>query len=100
MFFSIQLHASLLSSVPHLLDGMVTMTPGRQLSIMTRKLEQLVTNGNSLMFSPSVLALAVISSELQHFMPQWYTATQIMQLHVQVREGGEREGGGRGGYPK
>ncbi|KAK2169076.1 hypothetical protein LSH36_12g08058 [Paralvinella palmiformis] len=80
------LHASLLSSVPNLLSGLVHMTPGRQLSQLTRNLQAMLMNNNSLQFAPSVLALAVITTELQQFLPQWFTVTHIMQIHVQVSD--------------
>ena len=79
-----QLHASLLSSIPGLVNGFGNVTPGRQLSQLTRNLQAVLMNNNSLQFAPSVLALAVITTDLQQFLPQWFTITHIMQIHLHV----------------
>ena len=86
MVLFLQLHASLLSSVPGLVSGLVNMTPGRQLSQLTRNLQAVLMNNNSLQFAPSVLALSVITTELQQFLPQWFAITHIMQVHLQVSQ--------------
>lgn len=80
------LHASLLSSVPGLLNSFVNMTPGRQLSQLTRNLQAVLMNNNCLQFAPSVLALAVITTELQQFLPQWFAVTHVMQVHMQISD--------------
>lgn len=80
------LHSSLLCNLPHLLVGAVHMTPGRQLALLSRKLEAIMLCDASLNFPPSLLALATLSLELQQFLPEWFTVVHIMQQYIQTTD--------------
>jgi len=77
-------HALLLSNVPHLLDACGHMTPSRQLSLLTAKLEQVMCHHDVCTIPPSSLALAILSLELELFCPNWLTITFMLQKTVQL----------------
>ncbi|ELU11623.1 hypothetical protein CAPTEDRAFT_120467, partial [Capitella teleta] len=78
-------HALLFINVPHLLDNCGHMTPARQLTLVTAKMERCVVNRLSLQHAPSTLALALLSLELELFSPNWLSITYTLQKMVQVR---------------
>jgi hypothetical protein len=77
-------HALLFINVPHLLDNCGHMTPARQLSLITAKLERCVTSHLSLQHAPSTLALALLSLELELFSSNWLSITFMLQRMVQI----------------
>lgn len=77
-------HALLLSNVPQLLDACGHMTPSRQLSLLTAKLEQVMCHHEVCSIPPSSLALAILSLELELFCPNWLTITFMLQKTVQI----------------
>lgn len=79
-------HALLFINVPHLLDNCGHMTPARQLSLVTAKLERCVSSHTSLLHAPSTLALALLSLELELFCPNWLSITFTLQKMVQVSD--------------
>ena len=79
-----QFHALLFCNVPHLLDACGHMTPARQLSLVTAKLERCMENQTCLAHAPSTLALALLSLELELFCPNWLSITYTLQKMVQV----------------
>jgi hypothetical protein len=77
-------HALLFVNVPHLLDNCGHMTPARQLSLITAKMEECVVRQLSLQHAPSTLALALLSLELELFSPSWLSITYMLQRMVQI----------------
>ncbi|CAH1776889.1 unnamed protein product [Owenia fusiformis] len=77
-------HALLMSRCPHLLDSMRNMTASRQLSILTRKLERCIAFHEILAYRPATVALALLSLELELFVPEWFRMTIALQKTIQV----------------
>jgi len=77
-------HALLMSNYPHLLDSFVHMTPSRQMAVMISKLQVIAMDQRCLLYSPSSVALALLSLELEQFWPEWFAATITLQKLVQV----------------
>lgn len=77
-------HALLMSNCPHLLDQFTHMTPSRQMSVITGKLTSCMARHEMTAFSPSTLALSIISLELELFWKDWLAATFTLQRMVQV----------------
>lgn len=77
-------HALLMANYPHLLDHYVNMTPSRQLSVLTAKLQGVLMDQRGLLYAPSTVALALLSLELEQFWPEWLAATLTLQKLVQV----------------
>lgn len=77
-------HALLYVNVPHLLDACGHMTPARQLSLVTTKLERSVASHTTMGHAPSILALSVLSLELELFCPNWLSIIFTMQKMVNI----------------
>ena len=61
------------------------MTPSRQLALLTRKLLTLLCHADITRDRPSVVALALISLELEQVTPEhWFTLNQMVQSAIQV----------------
>ncbi len=73
-----------MSNVPKLLDRLPCLTPSQHLSLLTAKLEVCACQEDLLAFSPSTLALSLLSLELQLFASDWFTITHMMQKTIQV----------------
>lgn len=70
---------------PHLLDGLSSMTPSHHISILRSKLITCLAHGSLMLFPPVVLALALISLELEQFTSVWFPTIVALQKMVQVR---------------
>lgn len=68
-------HALLMANYPRLLDGFVNVARTRQLWILTGKLEMILMNASCLRYSPSVIALSLLSLELEKFWKNWTEPT-------------------------
>ncbi|XP_038055673.1 cyclin-I-like [Patiria miniata] len=77
-------HAMLLTQVPHLLAPLGQMTPSRHLSILTGRLSQCLANHQLATFRPSVLALALLSLELEVVSRDWLTLSMMFQRLIGV----------------
>lgn len=78
------LHALLLSTP--LLAG-IPLSPGRQLALLTHRLAACMACRALLQFSPSTLALAVMSLELQQLLPtSWFTVVHVVKTHIQISD--------------
>jgi len=71
-------HAMLMSKMPHLLDGS-GVTPSRQLSELTNKLVICVSQHDNLSIPPSVMAVGLLSLELEECTPHWLPASMWLQ---------------------
>lgn len=77
-------HALILSKVPHLLDNWQHISSSRQLAMLTEKLFHCMSSHRMASFPPALLALSVLSLELEMFMPEWFAATVWLQSLIQV----------------
>jgi len=77
-------HSLLMANCPNLLDGF-SITTSSQLTALTNRLQSVVINTTAyLRYPPSVLALAILSLEMEKFWPNWYEATVRLAYIVQV----------------
>lgn len=76
LYFLQVLHSLLLATHPCLL---AVAAAGRQLAVLTAKLSLLLTDHRSMLQPPSMLALALLTLELQSVWPQWLVATITLQ---------------------
>ena len=85
MFSVPQIHSLLMWRFPCLLTHLKDMTPSRQLALLTRKLLTLLCHADITRDRPSVVALALISLELEQVTPEhWFTLNQMVQSAIQV----------------
>ncbi|XP_077983595.1 cyclin-I-like [Glandiceps talaboti] len=77
-------HAMLVSGCPHLVVGLGQMSPSRHLSILTGRLQQCVGNHRLASFRGSILALALLSLELEILVPDWLAVTIMMQRFIKA----------------
>ena len=77
-------HALLMANYPRLLDGFVNVAPSRQLWILTAKLEMILMDASCLRYSPSVIALSLLSLELEQFWKHWAEPTLKLAALVGV----------------
>ncbi|XP_002733315.1 cyclin-I-like [Saccoglossus kowalevskii] len=78
------LHALLVFGCPHFLSRLGQMSPSRHLSILTARLLQCVCNNRLTAFRGSVLALALLSLELEILVPDWLAVTMMLQRLIKV----------------
>lgn len=78
------IHALLLAGCPHLMNRLGQMTPSRHLSILTARLHQCVCNHRLSAFRGSVLALSLLSLELEILVPDWLAVTIMLQRFIKV----------------
>lgn len=81
-----QFHAMVLSSRPQLLASLPKMTPSQHVSLLTRQLLQCLASHPLLQFKSSMLALAIITLELEKLCPDWLALTIDLQSKAQVRK--------------
>ena len=69
----------LLERFPHLLTHLEQMTPSRQLTVLTHKLLSLLCHADMARDRPSVVALALVSLELEQVAPEhWLYLLSIL----------------------
>lgn len=77
-------HALLLTNFPQYLTGGVYSSPSRQMSLLTYKLQLCSSNNRLLVFSPSTIAIAVLSLELETYHRDWFTIIDGLQNMTKV----------------
>ncbi|KAK1176379.1 cyclin-I-like [Acipenser oxyrinchus oxyrinchus] len=77
-------HAMVLSSRPQLLASLPKMTPSHHVSLLTRQLLQCLASHPLLQFKSSMLALAIITLELEKLCPDWLALTIDLQSKAQI----------------
>ncbi|XP_064608298.1 cyclin-I-like [Liolophura sinensis] len=78
------IHVIMMKNNPHLLDGLSSMTPSQHISILRSKLIICLGHGSLMLFPPALLALALISLELEQFTSIWFPTIVSLQKMVQV----------------
>ncbi|KAM9330066.1 cyclin-I isoform 2-T2 [Gastrophryne carolinensis] len=68
-------HAMALTTSPQMLDRMPEMNPSQHLALITRQLLQCVASHQLLQFKGSILALAVLSLDMEKLLPDWLALT-------------------------
>lgn len=82
------IHYLLMRSFPYLLTHLKDMTPSRFLALLTRKLLRLLCHADVARDRPSVVALALVSLELEQVIPQhWLKMNLMMQAVIQAENG-------------
>ena len=81
---AVQYHSLLMNQCPRALDG-TSLTPAQHISRLTRNLQSCLLDHRLIGFTPSTLALAVISLNMEFLGWQlWLHATITLQSHAQV----------------
>ncbi|XP_076446080.1 cyclin-I-like [Babylonia areolata] len=83
------IHYWTMRSFPYLLTHLKNMTPSRFLALLTRKLLTLLCHANIARDRPSVVALALVSLELEQVVPQHWLQLNLMMQGVIQAENGE-----------
>lgn len=73
-----------MAKLPRLLDQFRDMTPSRQLALLTDKLQKIVAHHRFASFRPAILALGLVSLELELFTPDWFPVTLWLQSMSEV----------------
>lgn len=82
------IHYLTLRSFPYLLTHLKDMTPSRFLALLTRKLLMLLCHADVARDRPAVVALALVSLELEQLLPQhWLKLNLMMQSVIQAENG-------------
>ncbi|KAL8606235.1 hypothetical protein ACOMHN_012867 [Nucella lapillus] len=82
------IHFLMMRSFPNLLTHLEGMTPSRFLALLTRKLLTLLCHSDVTRDRPSVVALALVSLELEQVFPQhWFKLNLMMQAVIQAENG-------------
>ncbi|MEE6460284.1 hypothetical protein FKM82_000908 [Ascaphus truei] len=68
-------HAIALTVSPRLLDEMPEMNPSQRVALLTRQLLQCMASYQLMQFKGSMLALALLSLEMEKLLPDWLTLT-------------------------
>lgn len=77
-------HGLMMSMCPNLLNGFPPMSPSQHLHHVTFVLQQCLLYHQLTGFAPSVLALAILSLDLEDSYPNWSSLTIILQKMAQV----------------
>ncbi|KAG8593532.1 hypothetical protein GDO81_000865 [Engystomops pustulosus] len=68
-------HAMLLTTSPQLLDNIPEANPSQHVALLTRQLLQCIASHQLLQFKGSMLALAVLSLDMEKLFPDWLALT-------------------------
>lgn len=75
MFFFFQFHAIAVSARPQLLFSLPKLSPSQHLSVLTKQLLHCMACNQLLQFKGSMLALAMVSLEMEKLIPDWLPLT-------------------------
>ncbi|XP_023581905.1 cyclin-I-like isoform X5 [Trichechus manatus latirostris] len=79
-----QFHAIAVSTRPQLLYSLPKLSPSQHLAVLTKQLLHCMPCNQLLQFKASVLALAVVSLEMEKFIPDWLPLTVELLQKAQV----------------
>ena len=82
--FVLQCHAYLMTECPELLSNIQHMTPSRQLALVTHKLQACMKCEEACHWSPSIIAVSLLSLELEQFRADWFPLTLSLLKFIQV----------------
>lgn len=68
-------HAMLMTTSPQLLDNMPEVNPSQHVALLTRRLLQCIASHQLLQYKGSMLALAVLSLDMEKLLPDWLALT-------------------------
>jgi hypothetical protein len=74
----------LLANCPDVFSGWLLLKPAQHLHYMTQLLQQCLLHHELLNYTPSTVALSVLSLHLKLFWPYWASATVTLQALIQV----------------
>lgn len=77
-------HALAMSSCPRLLDSLLEINPSQHMAFLTRQIHQCLACHQYLQFKGSVLALAVITLEIEKLIPDWLALTIDLLKKAQI----------------
>lgn len=73
-----------MTEYPDLLANVGHMTPSRQLAFVTHKLHLCTMSEESCHWSPSIIAVALLSLELEQFRADWFPLTLSLLKFIKV----------------
>ncbi|XP_023581902.1 cyclin-I-like isoform X2 [Trichechus manatus latirostris] len=80
----LKFHAIAVSTRPQLLYSLPKLSPSQHLAVLTKQLLHCMPCNQLLQFKASVLALAVVSLEMEKFIPDWLPLTVELLQKAQV----------------
>ncbi|PVD34383.1 hypothetical protein C0Q70_05655 [Pomacea canaliculata] len=79
------IHTVLMWRFPHLLSGLENMSPSRHLALLTRKLMTCLGHATLACERPSIVALSLISLELEQICQHWFSLFIMVQTVTKLQ---------------